>query len=187
MPQVSQASLQALPFPKNVVSDATMECRRLPAFNRHYVYQIATSSFTPHRTPSRLWTSRTTCGVGVEAWVLGHPRTPRQPTSNPLAHDAKVVVSESDVAIARKSPKTCWHQAAARAAAWSMCSSISAIEPPSRPGRRAPSAASSGRRFARSARLPAQTFRWPTKSADHDDETRDYEGTSSMTCDPLEA
>jgi hypothetical protein len=42
------------------------------------------------------------CGVGVEAWVLGHPKNAEAAKSNPFARDAKVVVSERDVAIARK-------------------------------------------------------------------------------------
>jgi hypothetical protein len=42
------------------------------------------------------------CGVGVEAWVLGHPKNSEATKSNPFAQDAKVVVAESNVAIARK-------------------------------------------------------------------------------------
>jgi hypothetical protein len=42
------------------------------------------------------------CGVGVEAWVLGHPKNTEAAKSNPFAHDAKVVVAERNVAIARQ-------------------------------------------------------------------------------------
>jgi hypothetical protein len=42
------------------------------------------------------------CGVGVEAWVLGHPKNSEASKNIPFARDAKVVVAERDVSIARK-------------------------------------------------------------------------------------